>query len=230
MKSSAPVGELPPFPPSPYCVGDRKDSDSTQAVSLAKIMMRYCSNSKGELNKDKLSGLLGKTVKYIAENAGVELPSIVSGGAEQNSASNNLTNPDRWEWNNWESRLFSTEGYGLNVLLHVRYRKLVFDILSTYIGADEDKIRALFQHPLFEESLRAGDLKTDITSLDFRGILQKHQGASTSKILGELFTICAGGPKTFLQLKPTGLIKSAIALGYLPEEGIEKIFNLTAET
>ncbi|WP_163373097.1 hypothetical protein [Endozoicomonas acroporae] len=228
MKSSASVGELPSFPPSPYCVGDTKDSASMQAVGVANIMMRYCSDSKGVLNKDKLSGLLGMTVKYIAENAGVELPSIVSGGPAQNSASNNLTNPDRWKWNNWESRLFSTEGFGLNVLLHVRYRKLIFDILSPYIGADESKIRTLFQHPLFEESLRAGNLKTDITSLDFRDILQKHQGASTSIILDELFTICEGGVEKFLQLKPTGLIKSAIALGYLPEEGINKIFNLTA--
>lgn len=67
MKSSASVGELPPFPPSPYCVGDTKESDSMQAVGVAKIMMRYCSGSNGVLNKDKLSGLLGMTVKYIAE-------------------------------------------------------------------------------------------------------------------------------------------------------------------
>lgn len=200
-----------------------------QAVGLAKSMIRYCSNSNGELRKEKLTDLLSMTVKYIAENAGVELPSIVSGGAAQNSASNNLKIPAPWEWDNWESKFFSTEGFGINVLIHYRNRNLVFETLSRYIGADEGKIFTLFQHPLFEESLRAGNFKTDINSFDVGDILQKNQGASTSKILIKLFTICESGAETFRQLKPTGLIKSAIALGYLPEEGIEEILNLTAE-
>lgn len=214
MNTSAPVGGKPPFSP-PH------DPDRSTAAGLATSMIQYCSDTQGRLNEDRLTGLLDRTIKYIKEHTGV-LPSVVSGAAANDPASNNPTDPDIWDWNEWEGKLFKgRRELGFKAL---RYSDLylICKTLSDYIVPDEGKILALFQHSQ-DASLTAAKVRNKLIDyLDVKIILQNYRGAEIFIKLLELYE--NKGP-----IMPAGLIKSAITLGYLPEEGIKKLIQLNCK-
>ncbi|WP_257263279.1 hypothetical protein, partial [Endozoicomonas sp. ONNA2] len=70
---NTPVGGLPSSAPPLY---PAQDADSREADGLVGIMIRYCSDSRGRLNKDRLSGLLGRTIKLVELRTGVLPPTV----------------------------------------------------------------------------------------------------------------------------------------------------------
>lgn len=206
-------------PPPPYSVVDTQNPDGTKAVEFAQSMIRYSSDSQGRLNTGQLSSLLDMTIKYIQQEAGV-LPSVVTGAAANNPASNNPTNPDLWDWDQWENVLFSGKcARGIREL-GFRKRSAICKILDANIGPDEGKILELLHHPLFENSLMAAGIFTNtITTTEVRFIVKSRNCSSISSDLFRYYE--PRGP-----IKPTGMIKSAIALGYLPKEDIDQLYQI----
>ncbi|WP_257295124.1 hypothetical protein [Endozoicomonas sp. YOMI1] len=217
MNNSASVGGLRSFPPSAYRTEGKDNPDSTAAAVFGQSIIRYCFD--GELNKEQLSRLLDRTIKYIEEQTGV-LPSVVSGAAANNPASNNQTDPDLWDWNQWENRLFGGKSIYGSKDLPGEYRRLICRTLGDNIGPDEGKILALVRHPIFEQSLQDAGITTNkLIPLDVRGFIRSEQCYSIFDKLLRFY-------ENFGNIKPAGLIKSAIALGYLPREDIEQLVQV----
>ncbi|WP_163373096.1 hypothetical protein [Endozoicomonas acroporae] len=192
--------------------------DSSAAVVFGQSIIRYCSDGKlnpnGEfnLNKEQLSSLLDRVINYIEDQTGV-LPSVVSGTAANKPASNNPTDPDLWDWNRWES------GLGIKDMPH-RHRSVICLILGANIGRDEGKILALFRHPIFEDSLRNAKIPTNtLESLHVRNFIQLKECSSIFDKVLDFY-----GDQG--DIKPAGIIKSAIALGYLPRVDIERLVQV----
>lgn len=193
--------------------------DSSAAVVFGQSIIRYCSDGKlnlnGEfnLNKEQLSSLLDRVINYIQDQTGV-LPSVVSGTAANKPASNNPTDPDRWELDRWES------GLGIKDMPN-RHRGVICLILGANIGRDQGKILALFRHPIFENSLRKAKVPTNtLESLHVRNFIRLKECSSIFAKLLDFY-----GEQG--DIKPAGIIKSAIALGYLSETDIKRLVQVS---
>ncbi|WP_257264548.1 hypothetical protein, partial [Endozoicomonas sp. ONNA2] len=136
--------------------------------------------------------------------------------------SHNSIDPEDWQWDEWEDRLFSGMSKRGIRELKLSHRNLICSTLSGHIGPDEGKIFALLDHPHFEASLTAGGVYKKVDPLYIKIVIQNHKGNEMFSKLLELY-------ETKGHVMPAGLIKSAIALGYLPKKYIDKLFQLDCQ-
>ncbi|USE38310.1 hypothetical protein [Endozoicomonas sp. SCSIO W0465] len=233
LAGGANASQLPPHsagacpPPPAYSVVDTNNPDGLKAVESAKKMIQHCSDPQGRLNSGQLSRLLDMTIKYIEQQTGV-LPSVVAGAAANNPVSNNPTNPDLKDWGAWEKAFFryiikslpeGSNKYG-TADLNCQKRQAICKTLGANIGLDQGKILSILRHPLFLESLQEARIPADtVRPLDVKVLMQKARDGVQA--FDQLFLAY----ETRGYLKPTGMIKAAIELGYLPLEDIETLYS-----
>ena len=193
---------------------------STGSGQLAKkitdeIALNF-ENSDGTYDTPKLIEFLSILSRSIEHKTGVSLPSVNSARIEAN---NNPTNPDLWDWDRWETQLFPLR----DSYYRCRFKlsNAINKILGVNIGKCEDKVLNLLQQDSFKSSL-IGFKKIE----DYEVKHMVRSARDASNIFEELFRTYT---VTGNLCKPTGVIRAAIELGYLPKKDIDSLFKL-AET
>ena len=198
--------------PAPaYAIFDPNDPDGQIATNAGQMIISPCLVG-GSYDGTKVRKLLDMVVRYVRHETGV-LPSVTTTSATNIPANNNPTNPDEWDWSVWESNHLPANG-----IRSMTYSKRchICGILGAGLEKDLDKVKAILGHRLFTESARS-----IIPSHFVKSIV--YSATNLGNVVDELFRHY----ETKGAFSPTGLIKTAIALGYLPREDIQKLYDMS---
>ena len=198
--------------PAPaYAIFDPSDPDGQIATNAGQMIISPCLVG-GSYDGTKVRKLLDMVVRYVRHETGV-LPSVTTTSATRIPANNNPTNPDEWNWSVWESNHLPANG-----IHSMTYRKRchICGILGAGLEKDLDKVNAVLEHRLFAESVRSIIPNHFVKSIVY-------SATNLGNVVDELFRHY----ETKGAFSPTGLIKAAIALGYLPREDIQKLYDMS---
>ena len=199
--------------PAPaYTFLDTNDPDGQFATNVGHMITSHCRNDQGSYNQPQVRKLLDMVVRYVRHETGV-LPSVTTTSATNIPANNNPTNPDEWDWSVWESNHLPANG-----IRSMTYSKRchICGILGAGLEKDLDKVKAILGHRLFTESARSIIPSHFVKSIVY-----------SAKTLGNVVDDLFRHYETQGAFSPTGLIKAAIALGYLPREDIQKLYDMS---
>ena len=198
--------------PAPaYAIFDPNDPDGQIATNAGQMIISPCLVG-GSYDGTKVRKLLDMVVRYVRHETGV-LPSVTTTSATNIPANNNPTNPDEWDWSVWESNHLPANG-----IRSMTYSKRhhICGILGAGLEKDLDKVKAILGHRLFTESARSIIPSHFVKSIVY-----------SAKNLGNVVDDLFRHYETQGAFSPKGLIKAAIALGYLPREDIQKLYDMS---
>ena len=198
--------------PPVYTVLDTGNPDGQFATHTGQMIISNCRDIEGNLNSLKLRKLLDMVVSYVNKETGV-MPSVATTPATSIPPINNPTNPNEWDWSMWEINHLPQEG-----MRDMKYssRGLICRILGGNLKTNENKINAVLEHTLFKASIRS---KLDSSSV--KNIVGSAQ--TCAGIIDEIFRHF----QSQLVFSPTGMIKAAITLGYIPREEIQQLYDMS---
>ena len=197
--------------PPAYSALDTSDPDGQFATNAGQMIISYCRDAESNLNSLKLRKLMEMVVSYVNKETGVML-SVATTPAANIPPNDNPNIPDEWDWSMWERNYVPKNG-----MRDMRYqpRNLIRKILGANLENDLQKINAVLAHTLFKESV-----KSEIDSATVKYILHTAK-TSGSDVINEIFRHFECQQK----FKPTGMIKAAIALGYIPRDEIQQLYD-----
>ena len=197
--------------PPAYSALDTSDPDGQFATNAGQMIISYCRDAESNLNSLKLRKLMEMVVSYVNKETGVML-SVATTPAANIPPTDNPNIPDEWDWSMWERNYVPKNG-----TRDMRYqpRNLIRKILGANLENDLQKINAVLAHTLFKESV-----KSEIDNATVKYILHNAKTGG-SDVINEIFRHFECQQK----LKPTGMIKAAIALGYIPRDEIQQLYD-----
>lgn len=210
---SRPQGFDQPAPA--YAIFDPNDPDGQLATNAGQMIISPCLVG-GSYDQTKVRKLLDMVVRYVRHETGV-LPSVTTNSATRIPANNNPTNPDEWDWSVWESNHLPANG--IRSMTYSK-RRHICGILGAGLEKDLDKVKAILEHQLFVESF-IESARSTIPSHLVKSIVY------SAKTLGNVVDDLFGYYENQRAFSPTGLIKAAIVLGYLPREDIQKLYDMS---
>lgn len=197
-----------------YSILDTNNPDGQFATNASQMITSYCRNPEGNYDHQKVRRLLDMVISYVGHETGV-LPSVATTSATSIPASNNPTNPDEWDWSMWERKFLPANG--MRDMSYSKRRHLG-GILGAGLEKDLAKVNAILEHRLFKDSVRS-----TIPSHFVKNIVY------SARTLGDVVDTLFRHYETQLAFRPTGMIKAAIALGYLPKEDIQKLYDMAMD-
>ena len=206
-----------------YVAVDTSNPEGNKAVRIAEDIITQCSSDQ-RVNLGELTRVMSMVIKHIQDKEGVILPSVVSTAASS-PVNNNPTNPECKDWGFWENHLLGGASNGIsNLKLSDSFK--ITNTLGAHIGFDASKVSAVAKHDLFIQSLknaRITGVDVDVSNTDIQAAIQS---AKAKGNCGEIFQKLFENFKLQGDFKPSGIIKAAIALGYLPQDAIDEIYQL----
>ncbi len=197
-------GDRPPI----YTLFDTSDPSGAFATQMGDDIIANCRRPSGAVDNQQLRQIMDMVVTYVNNQTGV-LPSVCAGSSQVN---NNPTDPDEWNWDSWYALLVPSRCAG--DLNFSRQRK-VFSILGAGIGKDESKILALLAHSEFT--------RTVLTPLEDHAVKNLIQSAGSGQnFIEQIVRHYSMRSTDFL----CGMIRAAIALGYLPRKDIQALYDM----
>ncbi len=197
-------GDVPPT----YSLFDTRDPSGAFATQMGDDIIANCRRPSGAVDNQQLRQIMDMVVTYVNNQTGV-LPSVCAGSSQVN---NNPTDPDEWNWDSWYALLVPS--YYVNDLNFTRRGK-VFSILGAGIGKDESKILALLAHSEFTSTVRR--------PLEDHAVKNLIQSAGSGQnVVEQIVRHYSTHSTVFL----CGMIRAAIALGYLPRKDIEALYDM----
>ena len=196
--------------PPNYTILDSGNPEAQFATDIGQMITSRYIDAEGHVDHRQLRQTLDMVIRYVEDKTGL-LPSVVVPPASGNPPSNNPTDPDKWDWSTWEKKYVPKGGIGDMKLLP---RNLIRIILGANLEKDLHKISAVLQHSLFKASV-----KSEFDSATLKYLVGSAK--TCGEILDEIFR--------YYQFKqtfsPTGMIKAAIALGYIPQNEIQQLYD-----
>lgn len=224
---------LRPDTPPAYVAVDTSNPEGNKAVRIAEDIITQCSSDQ-RVNLGELTRVMSMVIKHIQDKEGVILPSLVATAASSplpsvvataasSPVNNNPTNPECKDWGFWENRLLGDASKSIRDLKHSALFKIT-NTLGAHIGFDASKVSAVAKHDLFIQSLKNARIReVDVSNTDIQAAIQS---AKAKGNCGVIFQKLFENFETKGNLKPSGIIKAAIALGYLPQDAIDEIYQL----
>lgn len=198
-------------PPS-YTILDSGNPEAQFAADIGQMIISRYTDAEGHVDHRQLRLALDMVIRYVEDKTGV-LPSVVVPPA--NPPTNNPTEPDKWDWSKWERNYVLGDG-----IRDMKYsdRGLICRILGANVQNDLHKIRAILEHTLFKMSV-----DSKISSSSVKLIVH------SAKNCGEAFELIFRHYEYKQAFSPTGMIKAAIALGYIPKEDIQQLYDMSKD-
>lgn len=200
--------------PPAYSALDTSDPDGQFATNAGQMIISYCRDAESNLNSLKLRKLMEMVVSYVNKETGV-MPSVATTPAANIPPNDNPNIPDEWDWSMWDTTHVPETGtrdmkYGT--------RKITRRILSANLGKDLDKINAVLEHTLFKTSV-----KSELPSSTLKYIV------NTAQTCDDAIDYIFNHFECKQTFSPSGMIKAAISLGYLPREDIQQLYDMPLE-
>ena len=200
-------------PPS-YTILDSGNPEAQFATDIGQMITSRYTDAEGHLDLRQLRQTLDMVIRYIEDKTGV-LPSVTAPPVSGNPPTNTPTAPDTWDWSKWERNY--VPGDGIRDMKY-SHRGLICKILGANLQNDLHKIRAILEHTLFKMSVNS-----KISSSSVKLIVH------SAKNCGEVFELIFRHYEYKQAFSPTGMIKAAIALGYIPKEDIQQLYDMSKD-
>ena len=200
-------------PPS-YTILDSGNPEAQFATDIGQMIASRYTDAEGHVEHRQLRQTLDMVVRYVEDKTGV-LPSVVVPPANGNPPTNNPTKPDKWDWSKWERKY--VPGDGIRDMKY-SHRGLIGKILGANLQNDLHRINAMLEHTLFKTSV-----KSEISSASVKFIV--HSAKNCGEALEQIFRHF----EYKQNFSPTGMIKAAIALGYIPQEEIQQLYDMSKD-
>lgn len=198
--------------PPAYSALDTSDPDEQFATNASQMIILYCRDAESNLNPRKLRKLMEMVVSYVHKETGV-MPSVATTPAASIPPNDNPNIPGEWDWSLWETTHLPKKG-----TRDMKYgpRLIIRRVLGANLGKDLDRINAVLEHTLFKTSVKS------------------EPDSSTVKYIVNTAQTCDYAIEYILNyfeckeiFSPTGMIKAAISLGYLPREDIQQLYDMS---
>ena len=200
--------------PAPaYTFLDTNDPDGQFATNVGHMITSHCRNDQGSYNQPQVRKLLDMVINYVKHETGV-LPSLTTTSATSIPTSNNPTNPDEWDWSQWTTKYLPKRGM---YEMGFRNRQRICMILGAGLEKDLIKVNTILEHQLFKESVRSKKISGPFV----KNIV--YSAKTCDAVVNDLFRFY----EPQLVFNPTGMIKAAITLGYLPREDIQQLYDMS---
>lgn len=206
--------QRPDQPAPAYSFLDTNDPDGQFATNVGHMITSHCRNAQGSYNQPQVRKLLDMVINYVKHETGVVLPSLTTTSATSIPTSNNPTNPDEWDWSEWTRKYLPKRGINE---MGFRNRQRICMILGAGLEKDLVKVNTILEHQLFKESVRS----KKISSPYVKNIV--YSAGTCHAVVDGLFKLY----ENQLVFNPTGMIKAAITLGYLPREDIQQLYDMS---
>ncbi len=200
-------GSLPPS----YSILDTGNPEGKLATEVGQMIKSRCLDFRGAIDHQKVRRVLDMVVTYIKDETGV-LPSSVTTSTINTPANDNPTNPDEWDWSKWATCHLPRDG--MRGLAYTK-RIIIGQVLGGATGKDVDKVCSLLEHDLFKETVGS-----HISPISVKNIVRSAK--SCSDIFDGLFREYE--PRQYFS--PVGMIRAAIALGYLSRDEIQQLYAM----
>lgn len=200
--------------PPAYSALDTSDPDGQFATNAGQMIISYCRDAESNLNSLKLRKLMEMVVSYVNKETGV-MPSVATTPAASIPPNDNPNIPGEWDWSMWETTHLPENGtrdmkYGARLIIR--------RIFGANLGKDLDKINAVLEHTLFKTSV-----KSELASSTVKYMV------NTAQTCGDAFDYILKHFECKQIFSPTGMIKAAISLGYLPREDIQQLYDMSSD-
>ena len=200
-------------PPS-YTILDSGNPEAQFATDIGQMIISRYTDAEGHLDLRQLRQTLDMVVRYVEDKTGV-LPSVSAPPASGKPPTNNPIEPDKWDWSKWERKY--VPGDGIRDMKY-SHRALIGKILGANLQNDVHKIRTILEHTLFKTSV-----KSEISSSSVKFIVH------SAKNCGQALELLFRHFEYKQAFSPTGMIKAAIALGYIPKEDIQQLYDMSKD-